>query len=176
MKPATYGLLALVAGMILVLALRGVALRHSVFAAGTVARLSWAALAALIAVGAVVALSPDLAEYMTLRRFTLDAPHFPIGAAVLVLALVLALQHPSRAVPQCTPRPLARLLWGLIAVTVLSGALMLARPAGLAAAVRAAYTVFDAGILLIALVAALDLGRRLAGLPSPRDSAADGRR
>jgi hypothetical protein len=84
---------------------------------------------------------------------------------VLILAVVLALQHPSKVVTQCTPPSLARLLWALVAVTGLSGTLILVNPAWLSAAVRAAYTVFDAGILLLALVAAVDLGRRLAGLP-----------
>ena len=166
-KPATYLLLALVAGLILLLALRGVALRHSAFAPATLARVSWVALAALVVGTVLVARSPALAEYMTVRRFTLDAAHFWVGVGLLVLAVVLALQHPTRVATQCTPPTLARILWVLIVFTGLCGGLVLLKISWLNALTRLAYTGFDLGLLLLALVAAVDLLRRLAGLPCP---------
>ncbi len=164
-KPATHGLLALVGGMIVLLALRGVALRHSVVSPGVVAKLSWLALAALVVGGIVVARSPELAEYMTVRRFTLDASHFWIGCGILLIAVVLALQHPTRMATQCTPPALARLLWVFIVFTGLCGALVLLKPGWLATLTRLAYTGFDVGLLLLTAVSAMDLMRRLAGLP-----------
>jgi hypothetical protein len=166
-KPATYILLALVAGMIVLLALRDVALRHSTLSPVALARLWWLALAGLVVGGVIVALSPGLAEYMTVRRFTLDSAHFAVGCGVLILAVVLALQHPSKVATQCTPPVLAGILWALIVWTGLNGALILLKPGWLETLVRFAYTGFDAGVLLLTLVAAIDLARRLAGRPCP---------
>lgn len=166
-KPAFYVLLALVVGMIVLLALRGVALRHSTLSPVALARLSWLALAGLVLGIVIVSLSPGLAEYMTVRRFTLDSAHFPVGCGVLILAVVLALQHPTKVTIQCTPPALAAILWVLVAWTGLCGVLILLKPGWLETLVRFAYSGFDVGLLLILLVAAIDLGRRLAGLPSP---------
>lgn len=165
MKPATYALLALVAGMIVLLALRGVALRHSVVTPDTLAKLSWLALAGLVVVGILVVRSPGLAEYMTLRRFTLDAAHFWLGSGILLIAAVLALQHPTRTATQCTPPWLARILWVLIVFTGLCGGLVLLKLSWLDPLTRLAYTGFDLGLLLLTLGAGVDLARRLAGLP-----------
>ncbi len=172
LKPAEYILLALVTGMIILLALRGVALRHSTLSRVMLARLSWMALAGLVVGGMIVARSPGLPEYMTVRRFTLDAAHFAVSFGVLILAVVLALQQPGKAVTQCTPPVLAGILWALIAWTGLCGVLILLRPAWLDAVVRLAYTGFDIGVLLLTLVAATDLARRLFGLPCSAAGAA----
>jgi hypothetical protein len=72
----------------------------------------------------------ELTEYMTVRRFTLDAAHFWIGMGILLLSVVLALQHPTKTATQCTPPSLARILWGLILFTGLCGGLVLLRSAG----------------------------------------------
>lgn len=163
----TYGLLALTVGLIVLLALRGVALRHSALTPATLGTLSWLALAGVVIGGFLVARSPDLTEYMMVRRFTLDAAHFWVGLGILLLAVVLALQHPTRTATQCTPTLLARLLWVLIAFTGLCGVLVLLRPGSLATLTGLAYTGFDVGLFLLLLVAVLDLLRRLAGLPCP---------
>ncbi len=168
LKPWTYTLVALVVGLVVLLALRGVALRHSVVTPGTLAKLSWLALAGLVLGGIVVARSTELAEYMTVRRFTLDAAHFWIGVGILLLAVVLALQHPTKTATQCTPPGLARILWGLIVFTGLCGGLMLVKLSWFETLVRFAYTGFDVGLFLLILVAAVDLIRRLAGMPCPR--------
>jgi hypothetical protein len=167
MKPATYALLALAAGLGALLALRGVALRHSVVAPRTLATFSWLALAGLVVAGVLVFRSPGLAEYMTVRRFTLDAAHFWVGSGILFIALVLALQHPTRTATQCTPPLLARILWVLIVVTGICGGLVLLQLTWLESLTRLAYTGFDLGLLLLLLVIVADLARRLAGLPCP---------
>jgi nitrate/TMAO reductase-like tetraheme cytochrome c subunit len=165
LKPWTYALLALVGGLILLLALRGVALRHSVVTHSRLAKLSWLSLAGLVLGGILVARSPDLTEYMTVRRLTLDAAHFWVGVGILLLAVVLALQHPTKTATQCTPPALARILWGLIVFTGLCGGLVLLRIGWLEALTRLAYTGFDVGLFLLLLVAAMDLVRRLARVP-----------
>jgi cytochrome c-type biogenesis protein len=143
------------------LALRGVALRHSVVTSATLAKLSWLALAGLVLGGIVVARSIGLAEYMTVRRFTLDAAHFWIGVGILLLAVVLALQHPTKTTTQCTPPALARILWGLILFTGLCGGLVLLRSAGSrhthpAGLHRLRPTLFSVGILItIAAIGAI---------------------
>lgn len=170
-KPATYTLLALVVGLILLLALRSVALRHGAFAPATLAKLSWLALAVLVVGGVLVARSPELTEYMTVRRFTLDAAHFWVGIGLLVLAVVLALQRPARAAAPGTSPLLARLLWILILFTVLCGSLVLVKIPGLNALTRLAYTGFDLGLLLLALVAAIELLRRFVRPPCEPETA-----
>ncbi|MBN1444263.1 MAG: hypothetical protein JXA90_16240, partial [Planctomycetes bacterium] len=167
MKPITYALLALMGALIVLLALRGVALRHSVVPPPVLAKLSWLALAALVIGGLLAASSPGRVEYMTVRRFTLDAVHFWIGSGILLIALVLALQHPAKTATQCTPPRLAAVLWWLILFTGLCGALVLLRWSWLETLTRLAYTGFDLGLLLLTAVSAADLARRLAGLPRP---------
>lgn len=166
-KPITFGLLALIGGLIVLLALRGVAQRHSALAPSTLGKLSWLALAALIIVGVLVARSPGLAEYMTMRRFTLDAAHFWLGSGILLIAVVLALQHPTRTTTQCTPPWLARILWVFILFTALCGGLVLVKLSALETLTRLAYTGFDVGLLVLAALVAIDLIRRLAGLQQP---------
>jgi hypothetical protein len=165
LKPWTYNLLALVSGLIVLLALRAVALRHSVVSPVSLARLSWLALAGLLLGGILVARSTGLAEYVTVRRFTLDGAHFWIGAGILVLAVVLALQHPTKTATQCTPPGLARILWLIIGFTGLCGALVLLRFAWLEGLTRLAYTAFDLGLFLLLMIVAIDLIRRLGDVP-----------
>lgn len=176
MKPITFTLLALVVGLLVLLALRNIALRESALAPATVAKLSWIGLGALVIAGGIVAFSPGLVEYMTVRRFTFDAAHFWIGTGILLIAVVLGLQHPSRTVAAGTPPILARMLWGFILFTVLCGGLILLRLSPLATLTRLAYTGFDLGLLGLTALIAMDLLRRLAGVPglsgvSPRSDA-----
>jgi hypothetical protein len=163
LKPWTYTMLALVVGLIVLLALRDVALRHSVVTSAALSMLSWLALGGLVFGGIVVARSTELTEYMTVRRFTLDAAHFWIGMGILLLSVVLALQHPTKTATQCTPPGLSRILWVLIVFTGLCGGLVLLRIGWLETLTRLAYTGFDIGLFLLTLVSAVDLIRRLAG-------------
>ena len=132
---------------------------------GALAMLSWLALAGLVFGGIVVARSTELAEYMTVRRFTLDAAHFWIGVGILLLAVVLALQRPAKTATQCTPPALARILWVLIVFTGLCGGLVLLQIGWLETLTRLAYTGFDVGSIPVDPGAAVDLIRRLAGMP-----------
>lgn len=167
MKPAIYVLLALVGGLLVLLGLRSVALRQSVLAPALLSKFSWLAIAGLVAGGILVATSTGLAEYMTMRRFTLDAAHFWVGIGIMLLSFVLALQHPAKCGSQCTPALLVRILWVLIFFAGFCGALVLLSLAWLGPITRLAYTGFDLGLLLLTLAAAVDLIRRLITIPGP---------
>jgi len=162
LKPALYALLALLAGLLVILGLRGVALRHGVVSAAAAVGWSWLALAGLVASGVIVARSPDLAEYMTARRFTLDAAHFWIGIGVLLAGLMLALQRPVRGAAASTPASWRNALWVLLVFTGACGALVLLKLGFLATLSRWAYTAFDLGLTLVAMVSVVTLLLRLA--------------
>jgi hypothetical protein len=162
LKPILYALLALLAGLLVILGLRGLALRHKILPARAVAMLAWLALAGWLVGGIMVARSPGLAEYMTARRFTLDAAHFWIGSGLLLTALVLAMQRPANdAAPAAAARMLAKALWTMLCITGACGALMLMKLTWLSTLTRLAYTGFDLGLTLLALLAVLTLLLRL---------------
>ena len=169
LKSVLYATLALLAGLIMIHGLRGVAVRHGALSSQAAAGWSWLALAALVVGGIIVARSPDLAEYMTARRFTLDAAHFWIGVGVLLVGLVLALQHPARGASATTPAGLRRALWVLLVTTGGCGALVLLKLGFLGALTRWAYTGFDLGVTLLAIVSVLTLLLRL-GKPGTPDA------
>lgn len=154
LKPVLYGILALLAGLLVILGVRGVAVRHQVVSPQTAAVGSWLALVAWVAAGIIVARSPDLAEYMTARRFTLDAAHFWIGSGLLLLGLVLALQRPTAGTASGTPAGLRAMLWLLLVATGACGALVLLKVGWLVTLTRWAYSGFDLGLVLVALLAA----------------------
>lgn len=167
LKPILYGLLALLAGLLVILGLRNVALRYGVVTAQTAVALSWLALAGLVVGGLLVVRTPGLAEYMTARRFTLDAAHFWIGMGVLLVGLVLALHRPVNGGTAGTPAVLGKALWVLLVLTGACGALVLLKPGWLATLTRWAYTGFDAGLVLLALVYVLTLVLRLGKPAAP---------
>jgi hypothetical protein len=167
LKPILYAMLALLAGLLVILGLRGVAVRHGALSAQAAAGWSWLALAALVVGGVIVARSPDLAEYMTAQRFTLDAAHFWIGVGVLFVALVLALQHTTKEASATTPAGLRGALWLLLVITGGCGALVLMKLGFLAALTRWAYTGFDLGVTLLAIVSAVTLLLRLGKSAKP---------
>lgn len=101
-------------------------------------------------------LSPGLATYMTLSRFTLDAGHFPVAVAVLLLGLLSSTSHRSSSI----------LRWaGLLSVafTVVSGALMLLKVEVLEPLVRFAGTSFDLGLVASLVTSGAQLVARLLG-------------
>lgn len=165
LKPVLYALLALLAGLLVILGLREVAVRHDAVAPPAATAWSWLALAALVVGGVLVARSPELAEHMTARRFSLDAGHFWIGTGILLVGLVLALQRRVHGVAGGTPSGLAGLLWLLVVFTAACGALVLLKPGWLATLTRWAYTGFDVGLVLLALVSVLVLLGRLGRAP-----------
>ena len=169
LKPVLYALLALLAGLVAIMGLRGVALRHQVVSPQIASALSWLALVGLVVGGFIVMRTPDLAEYMTARRFTLDAAHFWIGIGLMLLACVLALQRPAKGTTASTPDGLAKTLWVLLVWTGGCGALMLLKVSWLTTLTRWGYTGFDLGLTLLALVSVITLLLRL-GAPGPTEA------
>ena len=165
LKPILYGLLALSAGLVVILGLRQVAVRHQVVSPSAAGGWSWLALAGLVMGGIIVLRTPDLPEYMTVRRLTLDAAHFWISVAILFFGLVLALQRPARGAAASTPAGLAKPLWVLLVFTGACGGLVLLKPRFLDSLTRWAYTGFDLGLTLLALVSVVTLLLRL-GTPA----------
>ena len=162
-KPTLYSLIGLIAACIAALSLRGVALRSGGLSPAGAARLSWAVVAGVAILGIVAALTPDLMEYMLVRRFTLDANHFWIALLVLGISLVLALQRPRAGRSGMTSPILARLLLVVMGTVVVCGILMLVRAA--ATLVGPAYTAFDVGLVVLAAISLSVLVMRLAATP-----------
>jgi hypothetical protein len=164
-KPVLYGLLFLLAALLAVLGLRSLAVRGHVLGPRP-ARAASILLALLAASGAVaVALSPDLVSYMVARRFTLDANHFWVALALLAVAVALAFWRPVPEPRAGARRVLERARWTLVGLVAVSGGLMLVGASWLETPTRLAYTVFDLGLALLGLVAALDLAGRLTKTP-----------
>ncbi|NMC68582.1 MAG: hypothetical protein GYA57_00785 [Myxococcales bacterium] len=153
MKPALYALLAAALFLAGLLLLRRLALRSDVLPPALVRRSTWVLFVAGLTAAVLAAVfAPDLLEYMTVRRFTLDANHAWIGLGVLAGTIGLLLGYRptdgrlGRIVTVGT-----RVVWVLVGLTVLAGALMLLKPGGLSAVARLSYTTFDAGLVLLAL-------------------------
>jgi hypothetical protein len=161
LKPVLYVLLALLTGLLVILGLRGVAVRHGVVSPAAAVGWSWLALAGLVVGGVIFARTPDLAEYMTARRFTLDAAHFWIGIGLLLAGLVLALQRSAKGTAVSTPAGLSKALWVLLVITGACGGLVLLKLGFLATLTRWAYTGFDLGLTLLALLSVITLLLRL---------------
>lgn len=162
-KPSIYGLVFLLLSLLGLLGLKTLASRVP----GLPPRVVWvlALLLSLAAAAAAVAvaLSPDLVSYMIARRFTLDANHFWIAVAVLGVAVTLAAARAGAAPRTGVRRALAWAHWGLVAVVLASGGLMLLGAQGPETLTRLSYTSFDAGLALLALISAADLYGRLLG-------------
>ncbi|MGC8988762.1 MAG: hypothetical protein ACP5MD_01435 [Verrucomicrobiia bacterium] len=103
LKPILYGLLGLLTSLLVILGVRHVALRHRIVAPKTATILSWLMLVGAVVCGLLAVRTPDLAEYMTVQRSTLDAAHFWIVTSVLLVGLVLALQGPDKSAAAVTP-------------------------------------------------------------------------
>lgn len=156
LKPLLYGLLALLGAVASALGLRRVAERGGL-PAGRARLLGWLVLAGAVVGLGLVAVSPGLAEYMTVRRFALDANHFWVGVAVIVLALWLA-------VADRVERPGA-LAWATFVAVVwagLCGAAMVAGSVLPDVLARLAYTGFDAGLVVLAALSVAGLLARMA--------------
>lgn len=161
LKPVIYALLALLVGLLIIVGLREIAVRHQVATPQIVSTLAWLALAGLVVGGIIVARTPDLAEYMAARRFTLDAAHFWVGIGILLIGLALALQGPVKGAAAGAPAGLGKVLWVLLIFTGACGGLVLLKPGFLAALTRLAYTGFDLGLALLALASVITMLWRL---------------
>lgn len=159
LKPVLYGLMALAGLVALALGMRKALVRSGV--GDSLARLvAWLFVVLGISGGILVAGSPDLVEYMTARRSTLDANHFWV-ALLDIIAAIAVTTH------QLSPRWFSYLGTGLVAWTALCGVLMLVHsilPEGL---LSLTYTGFDAGLVALAASVVIILARRLAARPYP---------
>ncbi|MGQ9592595.1 MAG: multiheme c-type cytochrome, partial [Planctomycetota bacterium] len=165
LKPILYGVLAFAAGLIAILGLRELAVRRGVLPPRAARAWSWLALVAYAAAGAFVASSPGLAEYMTARRFDVDASHFWIASAVFLGALALALDRPARRRGAPGAAAVLPVIWALLVLTGISGGLVLLKLPALLGLTRWAYTGFDVGTTLLALGCVVLLALRLGALP-----------
>jgi len=156
LKPALYALIGILASLATLLGLRWLVVRWGLVGVRTA---FWAT--AVIAIagavgGAMVVTTPGLLEYMTVRRFSLDANHFWIAFAVLAAAVIVLLARPRLPVRFRTAEHIVGGMgWGVLALAGVSGAFMLLKVGWLENLTRLSYTVFDFSLAGTALVAAL---------------------
>ncbi len=169
-KTLLYVLLATLVVTWLAAALRGAAVRSGALTPGAARLAAGMALAACVVGGILAARTPALLSYMLASRFTLDAKHFWVAAAILLGAIVTGLR-PRRGPSRVRPL-LAWLLWITVVLTGLCGGLMLLQLKAVPALTRLAYTAFDAGLTL---VLALTIVLQFMRLVGPTPSAVPGR-
>ncbi len=160
-KPVLYGLVGLTAAALVSLLIRTAAERNGGFSAGAARALGLLVFAGLVVMGAAAAATPDLLEYMTVRRFTLDANHFWVSCLVLLLGLVVALRESNPPVGKVPSRRWALLLWACLVFTGACGAQILLKSPGLKFVIRPAYTGLDVGLLAVTALCLLSLVRDL---------------
>jgi hypothetical protein len=152
LKPVLYLLLAVLALLLAILALRWFLSGHNTFPGLQRASLwRWLPLVGLVGLG-ITAVTPGLLSYMTVERFRLDANHFWVALAVLAVSVWAA----SFASPRHQ-----RLVFVLVALTSISGVLMVLRIAWVNALNRYAYTAFDLGLTALAALASVVIMTRL---------------
>ncbi len=179
-KPVLYGLLGLTVSVWVGLLVRMLAAQHGAFSIGTARALGLLVFAGTIVMGAFAVATPDLLEYMTVRRFTLDANHFWISCFVLLTGLILAIRESSPVRAVCRSRAWAVLLWVAVIFTAACGGLILLKTQSLQFVVRPAYTGLDLGLTVLAALCLLTLFRDLVairhGAPSGPQAAGTGTR
>lgn len=162
LKPVLYALIGILASLAALLALRWSLVKKGLLSARMA---SWATaiLAAVCVVGGlIIALTPGLLEYMTVRRFTLDANHFWVACGVLSAALIVLLAKADGAAGfSRTERSMNRTGWALVGLAAISGALMILKIGRLEGVTRLAYTFFDFNLAASALVTVILLTLRL---------------
>jgi hypothetical protein len=155
LKPLLYGLLGLNGLLIIILALRWHAVREKFISPRVANTLAWFIFGAGIAGGLYALYTPGLLEYMTVRRFSLDANHFWLAVIALLLCSAFGfLRPPDRQNIRKTQAALSRLLWGLVGLALLSGIFMLFKVEAFLGLTRVAYTVFDAALVVSLLISA----------------------
>jgi hypothetical protein len=152
-KPAIYLALCLLALAVVALAVRAVVARLGPADSAKARKAGWwIAVLGLCAFAAALA-PPRLLSYMTFDRFTLDANHFWTSAFVLGLAALMAVLSVGGA--------MQRTIQIVLGISVVSGALMLLNLWWLS------YTIFDAAVLLAALLLIVQAGRMLLSRREP---------
>jgi hypothetical protein len=99
-----------------------------------------------------VAFTPRLLAYMTVERFNLDANHFWIALAILVLSLWAATASRAGKSEGSLAKKLAAIQYVLTVIVVICGILMLLRGSWIEWLSRFAYTGFDLGLTLMTAV------------------------
>ena len=169
MKPMLYSLVGLLSLVVIALGVRWLAVSQGALGARAATVAAWAVVAAGVVTGLVSAATPGLLDYMTVRRFSLDANHFWIACAVFAAAIAVLLVKAGRPVRFPKAEHIAnRIGWALVGLAGVSGALMVLKVGWLASVTRLAYTFFDINLVAAALVTTVLLGLDLA-LP-PRGS------
>ncbi|MGB9623267.1 MAG: multiheme c-type cytochrome [Phycisphaerae bacterium] len=162
LKPVLYALIGLTLSALVSVLVRTLALRHGGVPAGAARALGLFVFAGTIIMGAIAVATPDLLEYMTVRRFMLDANHFWISCLVLLIGLVVALRGADASVAAGRLRPWSVALWVSLVFTSGCGALILLKVEWLQLAVRPAYTGLDLGLTVLSALSLLTLVRELA--------------
>jgi hypothetical protein len=158
-KPALYLLLGLNVLILGVLTVTRALTRRGIVRSRGYRR--WLLLVALLLAGGLMLRKPGLVEYMILDRFALDAKHFWVALGTLGLGITVALETQFRPGDKSrTAIPVALAI--LIALSGLSGALMLLDLRWTGLMVQLAYSVFDVALALVAALAAIGLLRILA--------------
>ena len=161
LKPALYLLASLTMLLAAALGCRWLAVRRGLDARVATAA-AWVVVASGIIGGGIAAKTAGLLEYMTLRRFTLDANHFWMACAVLAAALVVFLAKPAMSGPfRVVGRIVSWLGWLFFLVVMVSGSFMLVKIELLLTLTRASYTIFDGGLVLVTLTTIILLSLRL---------------
>lgn len=180
LKPILYALIGLVISAWVALLIRVLAAQHGAFSAGAARALGLLVFAGAIVMGAFAVATPDLLEYMTVRRFTLDANHFWISCFVLLIGLILAIRESGPVQTVRRSRAWAVLLWVAILFTAACGGLILLKAPSLQFVVRPAYTGLDLGLTVLVALCLLtllsDLATTRPGAPSGPHAAGTGSR
>lgn len=151
-KPATYVLLGVLLAAVVAGEISSRWERDAARATRPARQLPLAAAvgAAALAIGTVVA--PGAGEYITVRRFTLDANHFWIAVAVLASGLLTVARSGRQS-------SMSRVIRWPIAAAVLCGAAMLVQSWLRVAGLRLIYTAFDVLLAVITAATALHVIR-----------------
>lgn len=180
LKPILYGLIGLILSALVGALIRSLALQNGGFSAGAARGLGLLVFAGTIVAGVFAVATPDLLEYMTVRRFTLDANHFWISCLVLLTGLILVIRESSPLHSAHRSRALAVLLWVALIFTGACGGLILLKAQSLQFVVRPAYTGLDVGLAVLATLCLLtlvrDLGKLHSSEPADRQAASIGGR
>jgi hypothetical protein len=152
LKPALYLLIAFVLLLLAVLGLRRLTAGHAVLGSLSGSQFwKWLPLAGLACL-AIVAATPGLLAYMTVDRFRLDANHFWVALAVLAVSIWAA---------SFASRKQQKLIYFLVALTGVTGVLMVVRVAWIDLLNRLAYTGFDLSLTVLAAITSFLLATRI---------------
>lgn len=162
LKSVIYLLLTVLLSLFILVFLREVALRSDLLSTRMIHNLYRIAFLLCLAGVFYLAFNPNLLDYMLIRRFTLDANHFWLGALVLFAATVTALLSANTAYTQQPQRIL--LSWItllLVGITALFGISMIfSSPEWLGGLSRFIYTGFDLGLALVLVMTTILISRQ----------------